>query len=473
MNQAAVMLWLPAIAQTAFVFALGASMGSLINVLAYRIPLGLSVVTPPSRCPSCNTRLTWRENIPILGWLLLRGKCRFCRAKISPEYPIVEAFVACLFALFFVLWYTADANMTFLGVHWGSIAPEWTDTGFVRTWPAFVALLFLAGALVAMTIIDARTYTIPLVLAWVPTIIAAALHVGHAAWFEIAHGSLTLTRPGLWLAADGTRWTAAEGWLWTLPTPMPQHWGWIGAGLGGVLGIPVSLLLQKLGLIRYSFADYEEWEKQAIEQAEKDRPEGQPEDESSGSEHEDAAHLWIQYPHARREMFIECAFVAPIVLGMIGGSWLARTLVSNIAGPWRPAGPGQFGFVPPVDAPLWLTVLAGVCLGYLIGGGVVWAVRIFGSLAFGKEAMGIGDVHLMAAVGACLGWIDAVLGFFGAAFVGLAYAIASQIVGGKMKRAMPFGPFLAVATVLILFTKPLLEIALGRVFGSAGPINLP
>jgi leader peptidase (prepilin peptidase)/N-methyltransferase len=127
-------------------------------------------------------------------------------------------------------------------------------------------------------------------------------------------------------------------------------------------------------------------------------------------------------------------------------------------------------------APLWLRVLAGVLLGYLIGGGVVWAVRIFGSLAFGKEAMGLGDVHLMAAVGACLGWIDATLAFFLAAFVGVAWAILARIVagvGGRFVRTLPYGPFLAVATMLVLLTKPLLEILLTELTNAPERINLP
>src|SRR5213592_4306664 len=88
-----------------FTFAFGACFGSLINVIAYRVPLGLNIVTPPSRCPACETRLTWRENIPIFGWMILGGKCRFCKSKISPEYPIVEAVVAFLFLLFYAVWY--------------------------------------------------------------------------------------------------------------------------------------------------------------------------------------------------------------------------------------------------------------------------------------------------------------------------------------------------------------------------------
>jgi leader peptidase (prepilin peptidase)/N-methyltransferase len=116
-------------------------------------------------------------------------------------------------------------------------------------------------------------------------------------------------------------------------------------------------------------------------------------------------------------------------------------------------------------------VLSGVLLGYLIGGGLVWAVRILGSIGFGREAMGLGDVHLMAAVGACIGWIDSTLAFFGAAFVGLAWAILSGISGGKLRRMMPYGPFLAVSTVLVLLGKPLIEQGLSILFKTS--VNLP
>ncbi|MCH8937615.1 MAG: prepilin peptidase [Gemmatimonadetes bacterium] len=71
-------------------------------------------------------------------------------------------------------------------------------------------------------------------------------------------------------------------------------------------------------------------------------------------------------------------------------------------------------------------------MGYLVGGGVVWGIRIFGSLAFGKEAMGLGDVHLMAAVGACIGWIDSTVAFFIAAPIGLAWVLISAIFGGNL-----------------------------------------
>ncbi|MBN2702808.1 MAG: prepilin peptidase [Pontiellaceae bacterium] len=79
------------------VFLFGACWGSFLNVCIYRIPAEISVVKPRSRCPKCMTNLAWRDNIPILGWLLLGGKCRYCKAPISPRYPIVELITALLF----------------------------------------------------------------------------------------------------------------------------------------------------------------------------------------------------------------------------------------------------------------------------------------------------------------------------------------------------------------------------------------
>ena len=81
------------------VFWLGAAIGSFLNVVVYRVPAGLSILWPPSRCPKCLHGLGAGENIPILGWLLLRGKCRHCKTPIAARYPIVEAATAIIFVL--------------------------------------------------------------------------------------------------------------------------------------------------------------------------------------------------------------------------------------------------------------------------------------------------------------------------------------------------------------------------------------
>jgi leader peptidase (prepilin peptidase)/N-methyltransferase len=73
---------------------LGLCVGSFLNVVIYRLPRGQSLVTPPSRCPKCGKGLSWVDNIPLLSWLVLRGRCRRCGEPISVQYPIVEAATA-------------------------------------------------------------------------------------------------------------------------------------------------------------------------------------------------------------------------------------------------------------------------------------------------------------------------------------------------------------------------------------------
>ena len=80
-----------------FAFGLGASIASFLNVVAWRVPRGESIVRPPSHCPKCNAPIRWWQNIPILSWLALRGKCASCRAPISPRYIVVETIGGLLF----------------------------------------------------------------------------------------------------------------------------------------------------------------------------------------------------------------------------------------------------------------------------------------------------------------------------------------------------------------------------------------
>ncbi|MDY7022225.1 MAG: prepilin peptidase [Cyanobacteriota bacterium] len=116
------------------VFAVGASIGSFLNVVIYRIPAGLSLLHPPSRCPHCLTRLGPFENIPVWGWLWLRGRCKHCRAPISIRYPLVEGATGLLFLM--VVW-NAPTGITIVG-YWA-----------------------LLSWLVALALIDLDTLTLP------------------------------------------------------------------------------------------------------------------------------------------------------------------------------------------------------------------------------------------------------------------------------------------------------------------------
>ena len=73
-----------------YLFIIGCCLGSFINVISYRLPLNESIIYPRSSCPKCKTKINWFDNLPVISWLILKGKCRFCLNKISLFYPLVE-----------------------------------------------------------------------------------------------------------------------------------------------------------------------------------------------------------------------------------------------------------------------------------------------------------------------------------------------------------------------------------------------
>ena len=87
-----------------FAFGMGACIASFLNVVIWRVPRGESIVSPPSHCPKCGTAIRWHQNVPILSWLALRGRCANCRAPISPRYVLVELLGGCLFLAAFYKW---------------------------------------------------------------------------------------------------------------------------------------------------------------------------------------------------------------------------------------------------------------------------------------------------------------------------------------------------------------------------------
>jgi len=103
-----------------FFFIFGACLGSFANVVIYRLPQGKSVVLPGSHCYSCQTPIRWYDNIPLVSWLLLRGKCRHCGARFSFRYFLVELLMATLFALayfyFGLSWNLVEALLFIFGL---------------------------------------------------------------------------------------------------------------------------------------------------------------------------------------------------------------------------------------------------------------------------------------------------------------------------------------------------------------------
>lgn len=107
---------------------LGLSVGSFVNVLIWRLPHDESIVRPRSRCPQCGNLLRWYHNIPVISWVMLRGRCGFCRSRISWIYPLVELLCAGLFLMFFWrygaspvtigFWYFAATLVAILFIDW-------------------------------------------------------------------------------------------------------------------------------------------------------------------------------------------------------------------------------------------------------------------------------------------------------------------------------------------------------------------
>ena len=153
---------------------LGAIVGSFLNVVAYRLPRKQSLLHPPSACPSCGTPIKPYDNVPILGWLWLRGKCRACKAPISPRYPIVEALTGLLCALC-VLVYGPDEDV----------------------W----APLLFATLLVPITLIDLEHHIIPNVLTLIGAVGAVALLVAFDSGSLVEHLIAAAAAGGFFLLA--------------------------------------------------------------------------------------------------------------------------------------------------------------------------------------------------------------------------------------------------------------------------------
>lgn len=121
------------------VFLVGTFIGSFLNVCILRIPEDLSIVAPASRCPRCQTLINWYDNVPVLGWLWLRGKCRTCGSAISPMYPLVELATGLLFVACYL-----EFGLTQTAVKW----------------------LFFTCLLIVLTITDLRVRLLPDLVNW-------------------------------------------------------------------------------------------------------------------------------------------------------------------------------------------------------------------------------------------------------------------------------------------------------------------
>lgn len=282
------MMWAMLIVMGVLTAAVGATVGSFINVCVYRIPWEKSVIWPASHCPKCLTAIRPVDNIPIVSWFLLRGKCRTCGLAISPRYPLIELFTSALFTTVYFIT-VVRPNLD----RYGAAPIE----DLARAGYQCILIAFLMAA----SLIDIDLMIIP--------------------------DRVTVT--------------------------------------GMVAGLAIGVIAPGI----------------------------RPEPATSAD--------WL------------------------GGFWVG---------------------------------LAGL----LVGGGSMLLVRVLGALIFRKEALGMGDVTLMAMIGAFLGWRPIILTVFLASFLGIFHTVpkiialaAKRLTGGKSFRndhELTFGPYLSAAAVLLMLT---------------------
>ncbi len=202
-------------------FVFGATIGSFLNVVAYRLPLRLTLVSKPSRCPYCLRPILFRHNVPILGWLILRGRCRVCRLPISPRYPLVELLVACIFlSLFCAELASGGTNLPVRtprppGVMWNVLSPKWD---LIRI---YFYHCFLLSVMVVCALLRIDKQSIPRRLLTFAVVVGLGVPL---VWPDVSIVPWTTTRPA-WLTY-GPPWSR-------LDTPL----------LGMIVGLAVGSLM--------------------------------------------------------------------------------------------------------------------------------------------------------------------------------------------------------------------------------------
>ena len=376
-----------------FVFAFGSCVGSFLNVVIYRLPRDKSIVTPPSSCPSCGRRIHFYDNIPLISWIVLGAKCRYCKAAISPRYFFVELLTAVLFVLVFVLYFGYDSERFELNGLRGMEA--FLNGG----WIFYIVHMVLLASFVAASAIDLELWVIPLSICWFST---AVSFVGSAAGSVVA----SRTPIGPHIIGHYEIFKCGPGTIEAL-------------AIGAVVGLVLALMGLASGLLKRSY----------------ESEEAQTEAEQVGKEAENEETPDVDFKH-RLEILKEVVFLGPIVICAVGAFVLNRHVGQNVDWWMRFS---QFPVINGLLSSIW---------GYFVGCGVVWVTRILGTICFGKEAMGLGDVHLMGAAGAVIGPVFVVVAFFVAPFFGLIWAAGQMFF--KKTRQIPYGPFLSLGVFAVM-----------------------
>lgn len=428
-----------------FLWLLGLSVGSFLNVVAYRLPLGLALDDPPrSFCPHCRTRIAWYDNLPLASWWRLGGRCRHCGGTISVQYPLVEGLTGLAFVLVYHLLFVSPAR--------ADLGP----TLLPGDAPLLLAWLVLAAGLVACSAMDIASYMVDV---RVTNLVVGAGVVLHALWPRAeylvprAESPVAAAAVGAFLVGAAIVWWAARREADDEPVPEPAAGPESApasatppmAALPGRLVIVAFIALSAALIWVGTAAPGRPWPTVAVGAAIVAAfaatviagGQRRPADEEIHAAIED------EQPHARRLIARELIWLSPAILAA-GAVLLGLTLWPAIGTMWRQA----VGWSPIGG----LTPLAGVACamhGAMVGAAAGWLLRVVFTLAFGREAFGTGDIYILAAAGAAAGW-DIVL-------LGLALSIGVALVGwalGLLLKAtalIPFGPWLALGFVLALW----------------------
>ncbi len=373
----------------AFIF--GLAFGSFLNVVIHRLPLGQNIVVPASHCPVCERSLTWRDNLPLVSYVALRGRCRHCAAVISWRYPLVELGTALV---------------------WAALA--WRHGA---TWQTLCEMVF-ALFLIALAVIDAEEFLLPDVLTY--PLLLLALVAG--AWLKMLGAPLS---PNL----------TVDIFLVAPPMDFPRSQAvWRGA-LILAAAAPCLLLLDWLDDKLFARYFVEEEVEAPPDEAMADEfvlsaepPELELEDDE----------VWQAIEAAcgrQRRRVVRVTLVASVALAFAWAAWLTLDYQT-----------------PSLTLKRAYDGLMDAAFGALVAGGVLWFLRAMYFLIRRNEGMGLGDIKMMAGVGAFLGWITAfftlMFGSILGAVIGVIFMVSRR--SGR-QTPLPFGTCLALAALLLLF----------------------
>jgi leader peptidase (prepilin peptidase)/N-methyltransferase len=313
-----------------FLFVLGLCIGSFLNVCIHRFPAKRrlrdqlwALTSHSSGCPRCSSSIRWHDNVPLLGWLLLRGRCRSCRLSISVRYPLVELLTAVLF----VVLYQCEMPLDFRGgVSTGGLQ---SSVGPQAAFPQSSVEVWLH--------------------------VRYGLHVAMLCCLIVA----TFIDLELWIIPDGS----------TVPLML--------------FSVLVHTLSGQCWIVP----------------------------------------LWFQDASVASTL----RAVLPESVSWLMFSWDGLSFAT--------AYPHVHGFLVSVA-------------GFIAGGGIVWLVRVIGAFVLRREAMGFGDVVLMAMIGSVLGWQPVLVVFFAAPMLAIGVALLSLVL--RRRDEIPYGPWLSLAALLLL-----------------------